>query len=300
MFNINDITRGLFGRAALMRRSGSDPSPVPLPADIDLTADTLDSRVSYTGPAHAYLDSSGGVSPAAANAWPLEYLNGVAIGRHEPEKASSNIVTDMRFTTNSASTPAWRYMGSGVLSPTPSSAVDGGVGFKATNTYNKPAIYDGATFILPDTAPWIDRTLNPVWIRRRVSAVFSAASSAARFYFARLDSSNYVYFSNAAPAGAVVMSVFSRSVTGESNIIISLPQAEPGTIATSPILSGTTRSASSVTVSKDGDTDGVMVHFNTGDSVQLPFGSAASVALPLSAVDWAARYITRISYYQEG
>ncbi|MEY8772246.1 hypothetical protein AB6T85_17715 [Erwinia sp. ACCC 02193] len=63
---------------------------------IDLTAQSLDSRISYNGPAHLYWDASGKLSTSATNAWPLEYRDGVAIGRHQSEPASTNIQVNGR------------------------------------------------------------------------------------------------------------------------------------------------------------------------------------------------------------
>ena len=58
---------------------------------IDLTTTQLDSRLTYTGPAHSYLGSDEKLSTSAENEWPIEYVNGVAVGRHEPEPAATNL-----------------------------------------------------------------------------------------------------------------------------------------------------------------------------------------------------------------
>ena len=50
---------------------------------IDLTTTQLDSRLTYTGPAHSYLGSDENLSTSAENEWPIEYVNGVAVGRHD-------------------------------------------------------------------------------------------------------------------------------------------------------------------------------------------------------------------------
>lgn len=63
---------------------------------IDLTAQSLDSRISYNGPTHLYWDASGKLATSTANVWPLEYRDGVAIGRHQPEPASTNIQVNGR------------------------------------------------------------------------------------------------------------------------------------------------------------------------------------------------------------
>lgn len=66
---------------------------VPTVVDvIDLTAAELDARVTYTGPSHLYFSQSS-VAVSDDNQWPLEYRDGVAVGRHEPEPASTNVAS---------------------------------------------------------------------------------------------------------------------------------------------------------------------------------------------------------------
>lgn len=298
MQQISDLTRNLLGRGALLRRR-SATGPV-VPADIDMLAVALDPRLVFSSPAHAFLNSAGGVSQAAAGVWPLEYRNGAPAGRHQPEPARSNIITDNRFSTNAATAGSWYHTGGGVHAVAPGAAIDGGDGFRVTSTWNRPAIYNGASFILPDTSPWSDMQLNADWMRRRVTATFAGSVASARFYPARQDSSNYLYFQNAAGPGQVVMSVFKKDSTADNTLLLSLPQVEAGAFATSPILSGTSRPAASAVVLKDGSATGVILRFSNGDNLPLNFNGADRVQVPLSAADWGTRYITKISYVIQG
>lgn len=298
MQQISDLTRGLLGPGALLRRPRQS-APV-VPADINMLSATLDPRLVFTSPAHAFLNGVGGVSQAATDVWPLEYRNGAPVGRHEPEPARSNIITDNRFSTNVAAAGSWYHTGGGIHAVAPGASIDGGDGFRVTSTWNKPAIYNGATFILPDTSPWTDMQLNTDWMRRRVTAAFAGSVASARFYPARQDSSNYLYFQNPAGPGQVVMSVFKKDSTSDNTLLLALPQVEAGAFATSPILSGTSRAAASAAVLKDGAATGVVLRFNNGDTLSLNFNGADRVQVPLSAADWGTRYITKISYVIQG
>lgn len=66
---------------------------------ISLLASVLDPRLTYTGPAHFYRTEYGQLALSAANEWPLEYVNGVAAGRHEPEPATTNLQAYSRGAT---------------------------------------------------------------------------------------------------------------------------------------------------------------------------------------------------------
>ncbi|HDL0290382.1 TPA: hypothetical protein PWK76_000506 [Escherichia coli] len=63
-------------------------------SDIDLTSSALDYRVSFSCASnHAYYSADGTIQFAAPDVWPLEYRNGVAVGRHEPEPQRTNYST---------------------------------------------------------------------------------------------------------------------------------------------------------------------------------------------------------------
>lgn len=261
--------------------------------DIDLTASALDSRVSYAGPAHAYRNQSGGISQSSANQWPLEYSGGTVVGRHMPEKAATNLIRDNRF-ANIGAGLEWTSTGGGVREAAPTGSIDGGQGYRITSTYSKPGIYDGATFIVPDTTAWMIVPLGSVWAQRHVTGTFSAAAASARFYPARQDASNYLYATDAAPSGQVTLSVIRRD-NGDSTDTICLPQAEAGGVVTSPIITGTTRAASTVTVQRVNGATGITLNFSDNTTQDINF-SGETLSLPVSAVDWATRYLKTISY----
>lgn len=269
-----------------------DQATIVIP-DIDLTATALDSRVSYSGPAHAYRNQAGGVSQSSVNQWPLEYSGGVAVGRHLPEKAATNLIRDNRI-ANIGAGMEWTSTGGGVREAAPTGSIDGGQGYRITSTYSKPGIYDGSTFIVPDTTAWMTVPLGNIWTQRHVTGTFSAAAASARFYPARQDSSNYLYATDAAPAGQVTLSVIRRD-NGDSTDTICLPQAEAGAFVTSPILTGTTRAASAVSVQRVNNATGITLKFSDNTTQDINF-SGDTISLPLSATDWATRYLKTISY----
>ncbi|WP_425133774.1 hypothetical protein, partial [Enterobacter hormaechei] len=102
------IMKGLFipGVTELGASSDSFPSGIVIPganvmtlppgewvdlSDIDLTSSALDYRVSFSCASnHAYYSADGTIQFAAPDVWPLEYRDGVAVGRHEPEVQSDN------------------------------------------------------------------------------------------------------------------------------------------------------------------------------------------------------------------
>lgn len=280
--------RSFSGNHSLSRTAGG------LPAAINLLLSTLDSRVTYNGPVHAYIASDGSIKQSAVNEWPVENN----AGRHLPEAAGVNLIKDPRFTALAAGTDQWNVTGGGIHEVSVGNAPDGGNGFRLTNSWSKPAVYNGTMFNVPDTTPWIDQVLPGLFKRQSVPFTLAGGAAIVRFYPSRQDASNYMYYSapNAA-AGSYTMSVFRRLGFDATTDIIAIPQVELGSITTSPILvAGATRTASTVTVAKDGNATGIKLVFNDGTSQSLSFGANSSIALPVSAVNWGTRYLTSIEY----
>lgn len=274
---------------------GESSSPSPEPVEpINLLAEALDSRVTYIGPAHAYRNNSGGLSQSAVNVWPLEYVNGVAVGRHLPESAATNIIPDTRFATLGSGT-VWNMSTPPATALSTGTAIDGGDGVQVPTGYVNPAIYNGSTFIVPDTTAWVNKTLDNSWIRKSVTGTFAAASPNARYYIGRQSSTQYLYAIASSPVGLVTLSEI-RKALNASNDVICIPQAEAGGLATSPILSGSVRAASSVMVANDGDSTAIRIHFNNSETIDILFNGAQSVNVPVSTVNWATKYITQIEY----
>lgn len=255
---------------------------------IDMMSGTLDSRITYTGPSHAYYDMSGDILYTAANEWPLEYRYGEVVGRHPPEGASTNLLPDSLFATS-----VWsKSSGSTWTIETTDIGTTGIVG-DATNVLT--AVYNSATtsFVAAEANPGTGSSWGDA-IRK-----FSTAAGALRWYAARQSSGMYIYgsISTAVVAGSYVASVIRK--LDSSGMHCTLPQVEAGAIRTSPILNTgsqtNTRTAASVTVAKDGDAIGVTVNFSDDTSTDIDF-SGDSLALPLSSADWGTRYITSIEY----
>lgn len=269
---------------------------------IDLLATSLDKRITYTGPAHSYMAADGTIKQSAANAWPLEFSAGVAIGRHEPEPAATNQIKDPFFTNyvvgGSATVDQWTAFGGGLGSVQTNTGINAGPALNTTSGYYKGGVFDGNTFLVPDTAAFDQQIINGdanAWRRIRMAANFAAAAPQARFYIARQDANNYVYHTFAVAAGNNVFSEFRLPWTGTgANFRHSWPQAEAGLYTTSPV--NGTRAASSVKVAKQIGAVGITVYFTDGTNTAYDFGSTDGVTLALSANHWGTRYISRIEY----
>jgi len=275
------------------------PEP-PEIADIDLTALTLDPRVTYTGPAHTYFDSNGQFAISAANEWPLEYVNGVAVGRSEPEPESKNYQLDSAFSsiseTQQGEDTAWiTSQSAGVTVSQP----DDGTFFGIET--NKPGweligVFSEGTgaFIVPATDTPVD---NSWTVANRTFTNPSLARI--RFYIARLDSQNYVYGRVPdLPVGDYIATVW-RELTSEGFVQCRASQIEPGTFSTSPIFNEATaqntRAASSVTITNPGPATGITVQYSDGNTASISFVNDVAT-LPLMNQTWGSRYITRISF----
>ena len=263
---------------------------------IDLTAETLDSRVTYNGPAHTYYDVNGFFLTSSENEWPLEYKNGVAVGRHEPEPAATNYATDSSAFSigGPGSDSSWMYASGaqiGVVTSNFSSftTLTGTTNMVFVSVYNET----DASFLVADTDP----NTGSEW-SRVVETFTNESDSLLRWYTQRQSGGNYLYEKCPdVPAGDYVATVF-RRLTAD-NMEATAPQIEPGSVPTSPIFNfigeQNTRPASSVTVTNPGLASFVMVHYSDGSMIPLPFdGDTATI--PLASQAWASRYITQITF----
>lgn len=259
---------------------------------IDLTSSSVDPRIKYTGPAHTYLTSSGAIAASAENEWPLEYVNGVAVGRHEPEPAATNYVPGVEYGKISRGNVAddWNY--GSTATPVIAPSDFGPAAATTTAASVLTAVYSEGTsgFI----AATIDSGSPSVWAR--ITRKFTNAGSATlRWYVSRADSNDYLFARcNNVPAGQFVASVY-RKVTA-SGLLSAAAQLESGSLATSPIISAAgvqgTRSASSVTVNTNNISSLKVVYSDgTSDTYQT---TGNSFSLPTASKNWAERYIQRI------
>jgi len=270
---------------------------VPDLSPIDLTTQTLDPRVTYTGPEHSYLDSEGLISTTSPNEWPLEYFNGLVAGRHEPEPETKNYALDSDAFDRSGpgSNANWMFsQGTTVtiegFDPRQFAVIDVEPQKVFINVYNEN---DATFFFNPDVNPGTDSNWD-----RDILRFTNSTESELRFYTQRENSQSYLYqHCPGVPAGNCVASVVRRLT--DTNMQSTAPQIEIGTLATSPIYNGpteqNTRPASSVTVSNPGGATGIVLHFTDGTTSEVAFINNVAT-LPMASQDYSTRYITQITF----
>ena len=272
---------------------GGGTSSPPITGPIDLTAPTLDPRVTFSGPAHFHWSETGVMLESAANTWPLEYQNGIAVGRHEPEPQATNYQLMSRgdVAVSAPDVGPWISLG---LTLSAGIGPDGGDIGMTTTDCDLYAIYDATAgaFIVPQTKPpALDE-----W--SRIVVPFSVGvESQIRTYSARESATKYLYgLCEPIPSGDCVVSLYRRENT---ELLTGLVQVETGTLATSPIITAdavSTRPASSVTINT-GSASTITVRYSNGesDTYSTP---GDSFTLPAAQRNWSERYITEIEMTQ--
>lgn len=259
---------------------------------IDLTASQLDSRLAYSGPTHSYMGADGKLLASAENEWPLEYVNGVAVGRHEPEPAATNYVPGVEYGKISRGNVAddWNY--GSTATPVIAPSDFGPAAATTTATGVLTAVYSEGTsgFI----APTLDGGSPAEW--SRITRKFTNAGSATlRWYVSRVDSNDYLFARcNNVPAGQFIASVYRK--VAANGLLSAAAQLETGSLATSPIISAAgvqgKRAASSVTVQTAGFSS-LLLHFSDGTTTTHQI-TGDTFTLPTSTKNWGERYIQRI------
>ncbi|WP_333617277.1 hypothetical protein [Mixta calida] len=274
---------------------------------IDLTTTQLDSRLTYTGPAHSYLGSDGKLSTSAENEWPIEYVNGVAVGRHEPEPAATNLFGSIML-ENMTSLPGsdgfteYRESGSGSVFHRTQFRTSGAL--SGNITYSLMLMHRGRNN-LAFRAGFLGNTFQNIGINNRqvgyvgsgyVSASTTIVSDEAfifRAAFPYFGANNGLLTSPTSVTDDSVPVVIADTAAGFS---AAYPQIEAGTLATSPIISAAgaqgKRAASSVTVQTAGFSS-LLIHFSDGtsDTHQI---TGDTFKLPPATNNWGERYIQRI------
>lgn len=262
---------------------------------IDLTAQSLDSRIQYTGPAHSYIARDGTLKQSSANEWPLEYSKGIAVGRHEPERASMNFVAGVEYGSigpSGAVNYDWNY-GPGAT-PTTQASDMGIASATSTRTGALTAVYSEATNTFIAAA--INGGSPEVWtlIKRQFT---NASTALLRWYVARVSASDYLLARcSAVPAGNFTASVY-RKVTA-TGLLSAGAQLEAGDTVTSPMISLTGQQASRAAATLTIDTSAassMTVIYNNGDTetYQTP---GATFTVPFAKKDWAVRRMKRIEF----
>jgi hypothetical protein len=263
-------------------------------SDVDLTAARIDRRVKFQCASHrAYHAADGTIQFAEPDVWPLEYVNGVPVGRHEPEPQATNYRLGSR--APGATLYRLKKTGTDVISP---AGVPEAIEYVTAQT-STPVIaallYD---LTLPESGPVT------------VSAI--GRNGTAELTVRKNGDSVAVGFTDSEFSRAVLLSDYDATATrnryavyfprdnGATGYIWHM-QIETGDIATSPIMTTTsavTRAAAFATVTNPGgQATAIRVHYSDGTTDEYDFGANGSdIQLPQSATNWGTRYITRIQY----
>ncbi|MEO3293430.1 hypothetical protein ABHD31_09770 [Enterobacter cloacae] len=283
-------------------------------SDIDLTAATLDSRIKYLcASSHAYYAADGIIRFAEPNVWPLEYQDGVAVGRHEPEPQSTNTVKNsVKFadTTATGAMGRWGLNMTGGVRPETDTAPDGSGSLIVKLTAAGPAsgqgvyawTYDSSAATVKTFSGWCKTSsttmrcyIEPTPSIASEYQVLQPSDVWQRFRVTR-DVSGVPNY-----AGNVAFYSFNSTPADDSLITGWAWQLEDGAVVTSPIVTGnlaTTRAASFVSLQNPGGlATSIRVHYSDGTTTDIGFPADGSdVQLPTAASDWGTRYITRIQY----
>lgn len=258
---------------------------------INLLSSVLDPRITFTGPPHFYWTADNVLVTSDENVWPLEYRNGLVVGRHEPEPSATNYQRLMRGNVaTSSATGAWRTtlpLGTGI-------GPDGGNIGEVSSSYDLYAVYNAtnSSWILEQTTPEV---IPDFWNRIVVPFTLTAAAQI-RTYTARKDSSTYLLaLSERLQPGDFVTSFYRQH--GSTSILTGFVQVETGSLATSPIITNddtASRAASSVVVDTSAVqsitvrySDGTSDDYNTPDD---------TFSLPFAQKNWSERYIQEIVF----
>lgn len=260
-------------------------------SDVDLTAARIDRRVKFQCASHrAYYAADGTIQFAEPDVWPLEYVNGVPVGRHEPEPQATNLKIGSRAPTSAL------YMlaktANAVLSP---AGIDEYIEYKTASVTATPTLFSDVRLSesSPLTASVIGRNGTAEMLLRKENGTATAPFSG--------EFSRAVLVSDYdAAASRNRYSVFFPRSLGTTGYIWHM-QLETGELATSPIMTTTsavTRAAAFVSVTNPGgQATAIRVHYSDGTTDEYDFGANGSdIQLPQSATNWGTRYITRIQY----
>lgn len=277
-------------------------SPPPYNSVIDFTAATLDPRVTYSGPAHAYVTQSGDVAQSTANSWPLEFSSGAAVGRSLPEPTGNNLVSAVQpeFMTAGA-TEGWRQFyaeasGNSFHRVRFNSSASGVVSFQVLF---KPVGRGFACFRAAVNAANVYRNIG---IKADGTITFTGAG----FNNTRVEdigggmlllqtqfnmASGVVGFLTA--ASEVTDDVVPTTTADTScGLWIGYPQIEAFNKTTSPIAVAGTRSAASATITDEMALSAV-VSYSDGTTATLT-GADGVFTIPNATDNWRARFIKQV------
>ncbi|QAX92337.1 structural protein containing YjdB domain [Pantoea phage vB_PagM_LIET2] len=295
------------GKTAIFQTGQLSPKPLP-PAPIDLTTVDIDQRITYLGGEVPYIDFDGSLKWTGADVWPVQYYNGVAIGRTLPEKENVNRITKTHFeganTTNQAGSDTWRYTSGAGPSFPGTAGIDG---LRALTTKN----WQNASRILQDDAV-IYENGNRYNFEIRVGTNWkiyggrfnlgSPAATETRFEISLFPNSvtqTTLYSYKESEPGDYTFSFF--RAPGSGTLIYSLPQITKGKGARGPMKNATSELAAAVIMSNE-DVDAIRLHrviAETGVTSIVDIQTNGETQVTLQASDddnWFEYLITKIEY----
>lgn len=301
-------------------RIWSNEGPAGYPP-INLLATTLDSRVVYDGPQVYFINRNGNLVQSAVNEWPLTFIDGVAVGRVPPENLVTNGIVN---NANLSSTP-WTKLN---LSITPNDEAVTILTPSTTNgTHIVQQIYSGS-FSGGDvyTLSYIAKAYGYNFARLRSADESGLIGDA----LANLDDGTL----SSGAAGSTIVHLgggwyrFTETVTvksagatqlvlaiwvydnsaqptyagdGSSGILVSAPQIEKSSFATSPIVtesSAVIRPSASAKVVMSGAAS-IDITYSDGTVVNVPSVDDYAT-IPQADSAWGSKYITRIDFNVDG
>lgn len=268
---------------------------------IDLTAAAVDPRVTYTGPAHLFWDASGKLATSTANVWPLEYQNGVAVGRHEPEPAITNWQVLNR--ANVESTNVVKSGDFALINDTTGAPDGGPIGRIPVSADSYLISQDLGSVNLIPLAPY---NLTAGKWTRLAFAASNTQSGRCRIWLGRNAANGqpalWLTQGGNLAVRDWVWSWYAKGSEDGQTFAAGLGQIERENYpyATSPVINETTaygqRSASAVTVARQPGANGIVVYFTDGTNKAYSFGTGQSISLSMAGAHWGTRYISRIEY----
>ena len=311
--------------ATTFPRIWSDEGPAGYPP-INMLASTLDSRIVYDGPRVYYLNRNGNLVQSAANEWPLTFINGVAVGRVPPEAASSNIL----IKSSKLSDASWSKTRT-TVSDAADGILNGGTFSLVPTTTNGTHIVRqsvSSAFAVGDvyTFSYVAKAYGYNYARLRAAdesgfisdvlvnladGTFSLGAAGSTVVYLGGGWYRFTKTVTIKSAGATQLlldiQVFQTATVpsfagdGSSGILVSAPQIEKSSFATSPIIteaSPVARPMASAKVAMSGATS-IDITYSDGTVVNVPSVDGYAT-IPQADSAWGSKYITRIDFNVDG
>ncbi|WP_218652054.1 YmfQ family protein [Limnobaculum xujianqingii] len=265
---------------------------------IDLTTVILDRRVSYQcASEHACMGADGLIHYVGPNEYPVEYINGVAVGRHEPEAQSTNYFPKTATPEKAPSSSS----GAGSAFSSSRKAIEG----IPTATYNFTTASN-----LTTSYSLIGGTNFLSGGGKIIYSVFVSTGQTNKSIVMYADITDYTPIPISSTQQRLIIKrdrpegqqrfcwLGLRGIASTVTVDAAGFQIEAGDICTSPILtslSAATREQADVFIQAVG-AKGIRLIFTNGDVEEHPHDGENEFQLPHSTLDWGTRYCKRVEF----